>query len=198
MACRSARRSELELVSSGACTTALLAAGLASVGGDLLLVGVIERHHALAGEVQSVGSGQQREETDLDHGVVQDLVLTALPLGCVTVLELLADRAVAGRDGDTTSEDAAGLHDDVGADPGQGAVHESWRGRSHILVGLGVDGGETCKHADVGNFDVVEEEETVVHGVVAKLGSDVTNVDVLQRLVRLKVADLDHEGMGAQ
>ena len=50
------------------------------------------------------------------------------------------------------------------------------------------------KHADVWDLDVVEEEETVVHGVVTELGTDVANVDVVERLVGLEVADLDAEG----
>lgn len=43
------------------------------------------------------------------------------------------------------------------------------------------------------NLDLVEEQETVVHGVVTKLGANITNVDVLQRLMCLQVSDLNTE-----
>jgi hypothetical protein len=48
----------------------------------------------------------------------------------------------------------------------------------------------------VGDLDLVEQQETVVHGVVAKLGTNVANVDVLERLVCLEITDLDDEGVG--
>lgn len=47
------------------------------------------------------------------------------------------------------------------------------------------------------HFDLVEEQEAVVHGVVAKLGADVANVDVLKRQVCLQVPDLDDKGVRA-
>jgi hypothetical protein len=47
------------------------------------------------------------------------------------------------------------------------------------------------------HLDVVEQEETVVHGVVTKFGSDISNVDVLKRQVCLHVADLDDEWVRA-
>jgi hypothetical protein len=49
------------------------------------------------------------------------------------------------------------------------------------------------KHADVRHLDVVEEKETVVHSIIAELGTDVTNVDIRKRLMGLHVADLDDE-----
>ena len=52
---------------------------------------------------------------------------------------------------------------------------------------------ELGKHADVRHLDVVEEEETIVHGVVTELGTDVANVDVRERLMGLQVTDLDAE-----
>jgi hypothetical protein len=49
----------------------------------------------------------------------------------------------------------------------------------------------------VWNLDLVEEEETIVHGIVPKLGTNVTNVDVLKRLVCLQVTDLNTERGGS-
>lgn len=42
----------------------------------------------------------------------------------------------------------------------------------------------------MGNLDLVEEQEAVVHGVVPKLGPNVANMDVLQWLVSFQVSDL--------
>ena len=45
----------------------------------------------------------------------------------------------------------------------------------------------------MGNLDVIEQKETVVHGVVTELGTDVSDVNVVERLVCLQVTDLDAE-----
>jgi hypothetical protein len=45
----------------------------------------------------------------------------------------------------------------------------------------------------MGNFDFVEEKESVVHGVVPKFGTNITNVNILERLVSLKVSDLNNK-----
>ena len=47
----------------------------------------------------------------------------------------------------------------------------------------------------MGNLDLVEEEESIVHAVVAKLRANITDVDALQWLVRLHVPDLADERM---
>lgn len=49
------------------------------------------------------------------------------------------------------------------------------------------------QHANVWNFDLVKQKETVVHSIVAKLRANVSNVDVLERLMCLQVSDLDTE-----
>jgi hypothetical protein len=54
--------------------------------------------------------------------------------------------------------------------------------------------GEAGQHADVRHLDLVEEEEAIVHGVVAKLGTDISNVNVVEGLVSLQVSDLNTEG----
>jgi hypothetical protein len=79
-------------------------------------------------------------------------------------------------------------------DPCQRAVNKGGRATAAELIGVGVDVLVLGKHADVRHLDVIEEQETVVHGVVAELGADITNVDVRERLVGLHVADLDNEG----
>ena len=42
----------------------------------------------------------------------------------------------------------------------------------------------------MGNFDFVEEKESVVHCVVSKLRANVTNVNILKRLMSLEVSNL--------
>jgi hypothetical protein len=108
----------------GAGSTSLCVTSLDRVSSDFPLACVVKLHHAPACEVEGVCCCKKGEKTDLDHGVVHDLVLTNLPGRCITVLELLANRAVAGCNGHTAGEDATSLHDNVGADPGQGAVDE--------------------------------------------------------------------------
>jgi len=53
------------------------------------------------------------------------------------------------------------------------------------------------KHALVRYFHVIEEEEAVVHGVVTEFRSNITDMDILERLVRLQIADLHDERMRA-
>jgi hypothetical protein len=48
----------------------------------------------------------------------------------------------------------------------------------------------------VRNLDLVEEQETVIHSVVTKLRTNVTNVDILKRQMCLEIADLNDEGVG--
>ena len=163
----------------------------------LRLVGAVEGHHFLAGEVQREGRGQEREQTDLHHFVVEHLRLGALGGGRVALFELAAHRAVADCDGDAPGEGRASFADDVGADEGEGAVDERGGGRAEVFAGLGVDRREFGEHGDMGDFDVAEEEEAVVHCVEAEFGADVTDVDVRKGLVRLEVAHLDDEGVWA-
>lgn len=44
---------------------------------------------------------------------------------------------------------------------------------------------------------MVQEQKAIVHGIVPKLGANITNVYILQWLVGPKVSDLDYEGMRA-
>lgn len=161
----------------------------------LLLVGVVHLHHGLAGEVEGKGGSEEWEETPLDGGVVEDLVLGRVVGEIVTVLELATDCAVADGNGDATGKLVTGLENDGGANPGHGSVGERLVDWLDIPVGLLVDAGVPGHHVDVWDLDVVEEEETVVHSVVAKLWSNVTNVDVLKWLVSLQVPNLDNEWM---
>jgi len=177
--------------------TTLRSAHLANVLAHLLLIRTVQRHHGLAREVQRERRGQQRQQSDLHGGVVEHLVLASLPFLGIPVLELPTYRGIAGCDCYTTGEDTTGLHNDRGTDPCQGAVNEGSGCRAFVLVCLEVDAGELCQHANVRDFDVVEEEVAVVHRVVAELGADIANVDVLQRLVGLEVPDMYDEGMRA-
>ncbi|TKW50409.1 hypothetical protein CTA1_8296 [Colletotrichum tanaceti] len=172
-------------------------AGLAGAGARPLLVLVVQVDHAAAGEVQGKGGGQQGQQADLHHGVVEHLVLARLVGRRVAVLELAADGAVAGGDGDALGEDGARLEDDVGPHPRQGAVDQRGVGRSAVPARVGVDGREAGEHVVVRDLDVVEEQEAVVHGVVAELGPDVADVDVGEKLVGLLVADGHDEGVRA-
>lgn len=56
----------------------ILVADLASILAHLLLVGFVKLHHTSAGKVQGVGGGEKSKKTDLDGGVVEDLVLAAV------------------------------------------------------------------------------------------------------------------------
>lgn len=170
-------------------STAFLTADLAHILAHLLLVGFVQLHHATTGEMEGVGGGEEGEQSDLHSGVVEDLVL-ALLVGGIAVLELATHGSITGGNGDTPGENTTGLQDNGAADPGQGAVDERGRSRADVFAGLGVDAGEAGEHANVRHLDLVEQQEAVVHGVVAKLGANVSNVDVGQRLVRLEVSDL--------
>lgn len=174
----------------GASTT--LCVALVPRLGHLRLVGVVHVHHRLSCEVEGECGGNEGEKTDLDHGVVENGCLS-LASGGITVLELATNRTVASGDGDTTSKNASGLHHNTGADPGECAIDKRGRATAAELVGLGINILVLGQHADVWDLDVVEEEEAVVHGVIAELGANVTNVNIRQRLVCLHVTDLNAE-----
>ena len=101
------------------------AASLSSIRAHLLLVGLVQAHHAPTSEMEGKGGGEQCEETDLDSGVVENLGLGGLVLG-VAVLKLATDSSVTGGDGDTTGQHSSSLHDNGATDPGKGAVDERW------------------------------------------------------------------------
>lgn len=147
--------------------------------------------------MQSITGSQQSQKSDLDSGVVEDLVLIRLWILSIAVLELATDSSVAGSDGDTTGQNTARLQDDGATNPGEGSIDERRRGRTQVLARARVDAGEAGQHADVGNLDLVEEQETVVHGVVTKLGANVADVDVLKGQMCLEIADLHDEGVRA-
>ena len=145
------------------------AAGVLSTRGEVLvhrlLVRVVHGHHAAASEVESVGRSKEGEETLLHHLVVEHSGLAGLQTGLlgVTVLELATDGAVAGSDGNTAGEGGTSLEDDGRTDPGEGAVDEGGGADAAVLGRLGVDNVETRKHVDVGDLDLVQEHESVVH-----------------------------------
>lgn len=179
----------------GARRSVKISKDIIATGGNPLLILVIHIHHSLASEVQGECGSQEGQQADLNHRVVQHGGLGLGSILLVTVLELPADSSVAGSNGDTASQRATGLHDDGRTDPSHSAVNSLGVGLEHILAGVGVDLGEFGHHADVRHLVVVEQQEAVVHGVVAELGADVANMNALQRLVGLHVADLDNEGV---
>lgn len=147
-------------------SSAFSAAHLAHVLLHPLLVLLVHAHHALASEVKGKGGGQQCQKTDLHHGVVEHLSLAALLVRGIPVLELSPDGAIPRRNRDTARKSATGLHDNVAANPGQGAVDQSGPLRTDVFARVGVDLGEPGEHVYVGNLDLVEQQETVVHGAI--------------------------------
>jgi hypothetical protein len=161
--------------------------------GHLLLVLLVHVHHRFSGEVKRKCGSDQGKEPYLHHCVVEHRRF-GLASGSITVLELATDSAVTSGNGYTPSKYTASLHDNSRSDPCKCSVYECGCATTSELVRLGIDVRIASKHADVWDLDVVEEEEAVVHGVVTELGTDVANVDVLERLVGLEIADLDAEG----
>jgi len=145
--------------------------------------------------VKSVGGREKGKKAVLNHGVVKNLVLTRLTSTGISILELTTHSTVSRSDGNTASKNRARLKDDGGSDKGQSSIDESWVGRADVLGCLRVNAGEAVQHVGVGDLDVVEEEETVVHGVVTELGTDVAHMDVLEGLVGLHVANRHDEGV---
>jgi len=113
--------------------------------------------------VESKSGSKKGEESDLNGGVVDHLVLCSLIFG-ITVLELSSDGTVPSRDCDTTCQHATGLEHDRASYPSQSAVDERRRAWLDVSACLGIDVREAGKHADMGDFDLVEEEEAVIHG----------------------------------
>jgi hypothetical protein len=172
-------------------------AGLISLAlGHLLLVLLIHFHHRLSSEVERECGSDQWKKSDLNHCVVEHGCF-GLASRSITVLELATDSAVASGNGHTSGKYTASLHDNGRSDPCKCSVHERGRATTTELVRLRVDVRVAGKHADVWDFDVVEEQEAIVHGVVTEFGANVTNVDVLEWLVGLQIADLDAEGSRA-
>jgi hypothetical protein len=66
----------------------------------------------------------------------------------------------------------------VTADESEGSIDERWVCWPEVLRSVRVNTGESSEHVDMRNLDVLEQEEAVIHAVVSKLGSDVSNVDV--------------------
>ena len=103
--------------------TSFLGTHFTSVLAHLLLVGFVQLHHTPASEMQSKGGSQKSEKTNLDSGVVENLVLARLVLS-ISVLELTTDSSVSSGNGDTTGKDTTGLKDNGATYPGQSAVDE--------------------------------------------------------------------------
>lgn len=158
-------------VTAGVCllgtSTALCAAHLPNILVHPLLVLRVQCHHTLAGEMESESGSQQCQDTDLHHCVVEDLSLAALLVRRILVLELSPDGTISCSNGDTTCEGATGLHDNVASDPCQGTVDQGGSLGTNVFAGVGVDLGEPREHVDVGDLDLVEEQETIVHGAVS-------------------------------
>jgi len=160
-------------IASGVCLlwagSSLFTASLSGILAHLLLVCLVELHHTSSSKVESKCGSKESEKSDLDGGVVEDLVLSTLWILVISVLKLSPYSAVSGRNGDTTSENTTGLEHNGTSDPGKSAVDERGSCWTNVLVGLWVDTGEAGKHRNVWDLDFVEEEETVVHGAVRLL-----------------------------
>ena len=139
--------------------------------------------------MQSKGSGEKRKQPNLHHSVVQNSSLS-LTSGSISVLELPSHSAVTGCDSNTASQHTTGLHDDSRSNPCKGSIDEGRRATASELVRVGVNECVTSQHTDVGNLDMVKEKEAVVHGVVAELGTNISDVDVVEWLVCLQITDL--------
>ncbi len=183
---------------------------------------LVHFHHALAGKVEGKRRGEEGQQAVLHHRVVEHLrlALTDLLGRRVAVLELPADRGVARGDRDAAREHRSSVEHNRRAHPGHGAVHERRVGRLDVLVSLGVDVRVLGEHVDVRDLDIVEEEEAVVcrrpgpralalprtahthtaltHRIVSDLGTDITDIAPLERLVRLHVPDGDDKGVRAK
>ena len=79
------------------------------------LVVIVKRHHATATKVQGEGGGQQGEQANLYHFVVEHLILAGCVSRGITVLELSSDSAVSSSNGNTAGKDTARLKDDGGS-----------------------------------------------------------------------------------
>jgi hypothetical protein len=164
--------------------------------------------------VESEGGCEEREETELHHAVVENLVLGDVVGDIIAVLELPADSTIPGGNGHTSCQGLAGLEHNGGANPGHGSVNQRGSRWADVLVGLDVDAGVLCQHVDVGDLDLVEEEETVIHSVVTLIASlalvlpflglravtyefwsNISDVNTVEGLVSLQVSDLDNEGV---
>lgn len=147
-------------------STALLLTGLAGLLTVLVLL--IEFHHTSTGEVQTVHGRQEGQQADLDHLVVQDLIFSGRLCG-ITILELSPDGTVTSSDGHTAGEHTTGLQNDVGPHPRQSSINQCWRCRSDVFVGVLVDTRVAGQHIDMGDLEVIEQQETVVHGAKQEL-----------------------------
>lgn len=116
--------------------------------------------------MESEGGCEKREKTELHHAVVENLVLGDVVGDIIAVLELPANSTIPGGDSHTSCQGLTGLKHNGGADPGHGSVNQRCSCWANVLVGLRVDARILCQHVDVGDLDLVEEEETVIHGVV--------------------------------
>lgn len=162
--------------------------------------------------MESEGGCEEREKTELHHAVVENLVLSDVVGDIIAVLELPANSTIPGGDSHTSCQSLAGLKHNGGADPGHGSVNQRCSCWADILVGLHIDARVLCQHVDVWDLDLVEEEETVIHGVVSlipllalvfpflgpravtyEFWSNISNINTVKGLVSLQVSDLDNE-----
>jgi len=116
--------------------------------------------------VKSECGSEEGKKSDLHGGVVEDLVLSTLVLG-ISVLELSSYSAVSRRNGHTSRKDTTSLEHNSTSYPGQSTIDEGSGRWSNVLVGLWINAGKAGKHGNVWDLDLVEEEETVVHGAVS-------------------------------
>mmetsp|Transcript_59245 Transcript_59245/g.185729 ORF Transcript_59245/g.185729 Transcript_59245/m.185729 type:complete len:453 (+) Transcript_59245:249-1607(+) len=146
--------------------------------------------HRKPGEVERIGSHQERQKALLLHGVVQHASLAAVAFAREA---LVAHRRVADCDGASRAEGLAAADDDLAADKGHGRI----RGLLALLCSLVRTTRTQCgvlhRHVRPWNSDVLEAAEAIVLVVVADLWPNVAHRDARQGLVRLHVADGHHE-----
>ena len=151
----------------------------------LLVILLVQSHHRLPGEVKGEGGREQRQQPDLHHRVVQDLVLACLRLLGISILELSSDSTVPRGDRDAFCQNRARLKYNMRADKGQGSVDKRGRSGTYVPACLRIDAGESREHIDVRHLDLVEKKKAIVHRVVPEFGPNIANMHILQWLVRL-------------
>lgn len=104
-----------------------------------VLVLLIQCHHATAGEMKGECGGKERQQSDLNHLVIDNLVLTLFSGRRIAVLELSPDGTVSCGNCDASCKDTAGLKNNSRTDPGQGAVHQRGQCWTNVFAGLRVN-----------------------------------------------------------
>lgn len=185
--------------------------------GHFFLVAVVEANHVTSSEEACISSGNHWQETVLLHGIIEDgcfnnLVIPLARVSCIH--KLTADGRVANGNSSSSCNSHASTYivilliqhltkqkrkaltkNNVCTNKHHGTIRKFGIWRLDVFARSWDHLGILGKEGNMGDTIMIKHDEAIVDRVEAKLRTDITHSDTLERAMIHEATDLDTEWM---